>query len=233
MITLRKSNERGHANHGWLDSHHTFSFAGYQDPKHMGFRTLRVINEDRVAPSEGFGTHGHADMEIISYVVAGKLAHKDSMGSGSVLERGDVQVMSAGTGMMHSEFNGSANAPVHFLQIWILPDARRHTPRYAEKRFADADKRDALKLLVGPDGGKDAPLTIHQDARLYASVLGAGKTLEHRLAPGRSAWVQVVTGALSLNGAELTNGDGASVSDEALLKLEAKSESEFLLFDLA
>lgn len=231
MITVRKSSERGHANHGWLDSHHTFSFASYQDPAHMGFRSLRVLNEDRVAPSEGFGTHSHADMEIISYVVSGKLSHKDSMGSGSTLERGDVQTMSAGTGVTHSELNGSDAQSVQFLQMWLIPDKRGHAPRYAEKRFADADKRDTLCLLVSSDG-RDGSLPIHRDAALYASLLGKAKTVEHGLG-GRHAWVQVISGAVTVNGQRLEAGDGAQLSDEAAVKISADADSELLLWDLA
>jgi quercetin 2,3-dioxygenase len=232
MIAVRKSDERGHANHGWLDSHHTFSFAEYHDPAQMGFRSLRVINQDRVEPERGFGKHSHSDMEIISYVVAGKLAHRDSMGTVATLERGDVQVMSAGTGVTHSEFNGSSQEPVRFLQIWILPDRRGYAPRYEDKRFADEEKRDRLRLLASADG-RDGSLPIHQDASVYASLLGKGSTLAHALAPGRHAWLQVVSGDLVLNGTPLHAGDGAAASNERSLAIEAKTDGELLLFDLA
>lgn len=232
MITIRKSNERGHANHGWLESFHTFSFADYRDPKHMGFRALRVINQDKVDPDQGFGTHSHADMEIISYVVAGKLAHKDSIGTVATLQRGDVQVMSAGTGVTHSEFNGDSAQPVRFLQIWIVPDRRGYAPRYADKRFADAVKQDTLCLLASADGRGES-LPIHQDAAVFASVLSKGKTLEHALAPGRAAWLQVVSGELNANGTVLQAGDAASFTDEKLVAIRAEGDSELLLFDLA
>ena len=232
MLTIRKSNERGHANHGWLDSFHSFSFAGYHDPQHMGFRALRVINQDQVQASEGFGTHSHADMEIISYVVAGKLSHKDSMGTVATLERGDVQVMSAGSGITHSEFNGSHETPVRFLQIWIEPDQRGYAPRYADKRFADDAKRDQLLLLASADG-RAGSLPIHQDAAVYASLLSTGHALDHPLAAGRHAWVQVIAGELQVNGVSLETGDALSLSDEARVSLLAIADSEFLLFDLA
>jgi redox-sensitive bicupin YhaK (pirin superfamily) len=229
MITVRKSSERGHANHGWLDSYHTFSFAGYHDPAHMGFRSLRVINQDQVAPGEGFGTHSHSDMEIISYVVEGKLSHKDSMGTVATLKRGDVQVMSAGTGITHSEFNGGNDAPVRFLQLWIMPDQRRHTPRYADKTFGD--KKNRLQIIASPDA-RDGSLPIHQDALIFASELDEGKTLEHRLQRPHG-WLQLISGALTLNGVSLQAGDGAQLSDEATLQITANAASEFLLFDLA
>lgn len=232
MITVRKSTERGHANHGWLDSFHTFSFASYHDPKHMGFGALRVINQDKVEPNEGFGTHSHADMEIISYVVAGKLAHKDSMGTVATLERGDVQVMSAGTGVTHSEFNGGSQDPVRFLQIWIVPDKRGYQPRYADKRFSDAEKQDKLCLIASADG-RGASLPIHQDASVFASVLGKGNTLEHVLASGRSAWLQVIGGDVTVNGVQLRSGDAASVTAESQVAIRADADSEVLLFDLA
>ncbi len=231
MINILKSEARGHANHGWLDSFHTFSFGDYYDPKHMGFRQLRVINQDKVAAGQGFGTHPHRDMEIISYVVSGTLAHKDSMGTGASLKPGDVQVMSAGTGVTHSEFNGSKDEEVRFLQIWLQPDKNGHTPRYADKHFSLDDKRDRLRLIASPDA-REGSLPIHQDALVYASVLGADKSLEYVLGKDRHAWLQVVRGEVSLNGKALSAGDGAEVSDEAQLKLKANSESEVLLFDL-
>lgn len=232
MLTVRPSNARGHANHGWLDSHHSFSFASYFDPAQMGFRALRVINEDRVAPREGFGAHSHNDMEIISYVISGKLSHRDSMGTVASLERGDVQVMSAGTGITHSEFNGGDQAPVHFLQIWIIPDQRGHAPRYQDRRFSDADKRDRLCLIASADG-RAGSVAIHQDASVYASLLTAGRALEHRLTPGRHAWLQLISGELRVGDTRLGPGDGAFTSDEALLSIAATQDSELLLFDLA
>jgi redox-sensitive bicupin YhaK (pirin superfamily) len=232
MITLRPSRERGHAEHGWLDSHHTFSFADYHDPEHMGFRALRVINEDRVAPGAGFGTHPHRDMEIVTYVLDGALEHKDSMGSGSVIRPGDVQRMSAGTGVTHSEFNHSKTAKVHFLQIWILPERARLPPSYEEKSFPVAERQNQLRLVAAQDG-RDGAVTVHQDVALYAGVLDAGASVSHRLAPGRHAWVQVVRGAVDLGGQRLQAGDGASLSEEAELTLTARDPAEVLLFDLA
>lgn len=229
---IRKAHERGHANHGWLDSFHTFSFADYYDPAHMSFSALRVINEDRVAAGEGFGTHGHRDMEIISYVVDGALEHKDSIGTGSVINAGDVQVMSAGSGIRHSEFNPSANAPVHFLQIWIMPNAVNHAPRYDQKTFSAADKRGLAKLVVSGDG-RDGSLMIHQDADLYASLLDEGATLQHELRAGRRGWIQLVRGALEVNGNRLEAGDGLALEQETSLTLKARSNNtEFLIFDL-
>jgi hypothetical protein len=232
MITLRPANARGHFNHGWLNTYHTFSFAEYHDPEHMGFRTLRVINEDTVAPGRGFGTHGHRDMEIVSYVLDGALEHKDSMGSGGVLRPGDVQRMSAGTGVMHSEFNHSREDAVHFLQIWIQPASRGVTPRYDDKTFPVRDKRGELVLIVSPDG-EERSLTIHQDVKVYASLLGPDQRTSYALESNRHAWLQVARGRLRLNGRELEKGDGASISNEELLELEGQEESEFLLFDLA
>jgi hypothetical protein len=232
MITLRPSNQRGHAQHGWLDSHHTFSFADYYDPRHMGFRALRVINEDRVAPGQGFGTHPHRDMEIISYVLGGELAHKDSMGTGSVIRPGDVQRMTAGTGVLHSEFNHSKTDQVHFLQIWIMPEKARLEPSYEQKSFSVEERTNTLRLIAARDG-RDGAVTVHQDVALYAGVLEPGATVEHTLAPGRHAWVQVARGAIELNGKRLGTGDGASVSDEAALRLRAIDAAEVLVFDLA
>ena len=229
---IRKAHERGHANHGWLDSYHTFSFADYYDPAHMGFSALRVINEDRVAAGEGFGTHGHRDMEIISYVVEGALEHKDSIGTGSIIQAGDVQVMSAGSGIRHSEFNPSAKAPVHFLQIWIMPNAVNHTPRYDQKTFGSADKYGRAKLVVSGDG-RDGSLMIHQDADLYTSLLNDGATLQHELRADRRGWVQVVRGALQVNGHQLEAGDGLALEHETALAFTANSnDTEFLIFDL-
>jgi redox-sensitive bicupin YhaK (pirin superfamily) len=231
MITLRPARERGHAEHGWLDSRHTFSFADYHDPKHMGFRALRVINEDRVAPGQGFGTHPHRDMEIISYVLDGALEHKDSMGTGSVIRLGDVQRMSAGTGVLHSEFNASKSAPVHFLQIWILPDRAGLPPGYEQKSFPAGERNNQLRLVASKDG-RGGALTVHQDVSLYAALLDAGATVRHPLAPGRHAWVQVARGAVDLGGKRLSAGDGAAVSDEAEIALQAQEASEVLVFDL-
>lgn len=233
MLHLRSSTERGHANHGWLDSFHTFSFANYHDPRYMGFRTLRVINEDRVQPGRGFGTHPHRDMEIISYVLAGGLEHRDSMGNGSVIKPGDVQRMTAGTGVTHSEFNASKQDWVHFFQIWILPERAGLTPGYEQKFFSDADKKGNLRLLASRDG-REGSVTVHQDMNLYASILGAGDSLEQPIAAGRHAWVQVARGEVKVNGHLLRAGDGAALSEEPVLKLEGhKDESEFLVFDLA
>jgi len=237
MIIRRPADERGHADHGWLDTYHTFSFAHYHDPAHMGFRDLRVINDDIVAAGQGFGTHGHRDMEIVTYVVEGELEHRDSLGTGSVLRRGDVQRMSAGSGVTHSEFNHSRTDDLRLLQIWVLPEAAGITPGYQEKRFDDDAKRGRLRLLVAPGGaggvgGTDGALDIHQDVRLYASLLDKGAEARHELAPGRHAWVQVVSGRLNVNGVELAHGDGAAVSDETRLQFAALDDVEFLLFDL-
>lgn len=231
MITIRPSDERGHADHGWLDTRHTFSFAGYRDPTHMGFRVLRVINEDHVAPGQGFGTHPHNDMEIITYVLDGALEHKDSLGTGSVIRRGDVQRMSAGRGVLHSEFNHSQEDPVHLLQIWLYPSVRGLQPSYDQKRFDDDSKRGRLRLLVSPDG-RDGSLGMHQDAYLYATILESGAHVTHRFEPGRYGWIQVVDGSVRVNGSELKAGDGAAISDESQLVLTAKQAAEVLLFDL-
>lgn len=232
MIIRRPANERGHAQHGWLDSRHTFSFADYYDPQHMGFRALRVINEDRVEPGRGFGTHQHRDMEIISYVLEGSLAHRDSMGTGSTITPGDVQRMSAGTGVMHSEMNPSPTEPVHFLQIWLLPEQRGIKPGYEQKRFENDEKRGRLRLIASHDG-RDGSITIHQDVDLYAAVLDAGQRASLALRPGRHAWVQVVRGAVALNGETLGQGDGAAVSEETALEVAATGAAEVLVFDLA
>ncbi len=234
MITIRKAGDRGHFDHGWLDTRHTFSFASYQDDAHMGFRALRVINEDRVKPGEGFGTHGHRDMEIISYVLEGALAHRDSTGGEGVLRPGEVQRMSAGTGVMHSEFNGSKDEPVHFLQIWILPDRAGHRPSYEQKLFPEAERTGKLRLVASPDTA-DGSLAIHQDARVYATVLGDGESVRHALAPGRHAWVQVARGEVTVNGQALRAGDGAALSGEREVVLEGRGAAgaEALVFDLA
>jgi len=231
MIVLRPASARGHADHGWLDTRHTFSFADYYDPAHMGFGPLRVINEDRVAPGAGFGAHGHRDMEIFSYVVAGALAHKDSMGNGSTIRPGDVQIMSAGSGVRHSEFNGSATEPVHFLQIWIEPDREGGAPRYAEAHFATDEKRNRLRLILSQDG-REGSLAMQQDACVYASLLETGRSAEHTLAQGRKAWAQVIKGAITANGARAQAGDGLAIFDEPTLTIMAQDDAEFLLFDL-
>jgi hypothetical protein len=232
MQTLRRAGERGHADHGWLDSFHTFSFADYHDPAHMGFRALRVINDDTVAPGGGFGAHPHRDMEIISYVLDGALAHRDSMGTGSVIQPGDVQRMSAGTGVVHSELNASKTDDVHFLQIWLQPARRGLPPGYEQRSFPAAEKAGRLRLVASPDG-RDGSVTVHTDASLYAGVLGAGETAELPLAPGRHAWVHVARGAARVNGHDLTAGDGLALSDEALVRIEGQDRGEVLVFDLA
>jgi len=231
MITVRKAHERGHARHGWLESFHTFSFAGYHDPRHMGFRALRVINEDRVEPRRGFGAHSHRDMEIVSYVLEGSLEHRDSLGTGSVIRPGDVQRMSAGTGVSHSERNPSATEPVHFLQIWILPEREGLAPSYEQKHFASEERRGRLRLVASRDGGGGS-IGIHQDVALYATLLGAGESVTHALRPGRFAWVQVARGRCELNGLALEAGDGAALSEESALRLASGSDAEVLLFDL-
>ena len=236
MITLRPAEERGHADHGWLNSYHTFSFANYHDPKHMGFRSLRVINDDRVAPGKGFGAHGHRDMEILSYVLEGKLAHKDSMGQQEVLLPNMVQSMSAGTGVVHSEFNGSTSEPVHFLQIWIVPNVEDVKPTYQQFAYPPEEKQGRLRLIAGPDkNGSDASALIHQDARMYASVLTPGETVEWRIVEGRYAWVHCAQGNITLNGQPMKEGDGAAISAESQLTITGAGNlgGEFLLFDLA
>ena len=231
MITLRRSQERGYADHGWLKSFHSFSFADYHDPAHMGFGPLRVINEDRVAPGTGFGTHGHRDMEIISYVLEGELAHRDSMGNGSVIRPGDVQRMSAGSGVRHSEFNHAQDRTTHFLQIWIEPNVTGIAPSYEEKRFSEADKQGRLRLVASPDGA-DGSVRIHQDARMYVSRLAPGQSLSAELAAGRLGYLHLVSGALTVNGERLAGGDAAKVHDETQLQISAGADSELLLFDL-
>jgi quercetin 2,3-dioxygenase len=232
MITVRPASERGVANLGWLDSRHSFSFGHYYDPAHMGFGPLRVINEDRVRAGAGFDTHGHRDMEIISYVLEGALAHKDSIGTGSVIRPGDVQRMSAGSGIRHSEFNDSDSDPVHFLQIWLLPDREGLAPSYEQKTFADSDKHNRLRLVASRDG-RDGSVRIHQDADIYASLLDKDAAVTHALANGRRGWMQVVRGAVEVNGKTLRAGDGAAASDLPALTVTATADvSEFLLFDL-
>ena len=231
MLTVRKAEDRGHANHGWLDSWHTFSFADYQDTRHMGFGPLRVINDDTVQPGQGFGTHGHRDMEIITYVLDGALEHKDSMGNGSIIRPGNVQRMSAGTGVRHSEFNPSRNEGVHFLQIWIEPKITGVKPGYEEKQFGPAEKKGQLRLIASP-GGLEGSVTIHQDASVYASMLDGKDTVTHQLAPGRRAYVHVARGAVKANGTELKGGDGARIEKESSIELKDAREAEVLIFDL-
>ena len=232
MIAVRPSAERGRSEPGWLSSRHTFSFADYHDPRHMGFRALRVVNEDRVEPGAGFPTHGHRDMEIVTYVVEGALEHKDSMGNGSVIHPGEVQRMTAGTGVTHSEYNPSRIEPVHFLQIWILPERPGLAPGYEQHAFSAAEMQGRLRLVASRDG-RDGSVTVHQDARVFAALLAPGEEIVYALAPGRHAWVQVVRGALTLGGTALAAGDGVAVSDETRLALAARAPSELLLFDLA
>jgi redox-sensitive bicupin YhaK (pirin superfamily) len=234
MITIRPSAQRGHANHGWLDTHHTFSFADYYDPKFMGFRSLRVINEDRVKADIGFGTHAHRDMEIISYVLEGQLAHRDSMGNGSVIKPGDVQRMSAGTGVTHSEMNPSPDEPVHFLQIWIMPERTGLKPSYEEKHFPVADRSGQLRLVASRDG-RDGSIVVHQDVALYATLLDNTKSVSHTLSANRYGWIQVTRGDIEVNGQKLTAGDGAAIENESQLTITATSAdtAEVLLFDLA
>jgi len=231
MTQLRRAQERGHAQHGWLDSFHSFSFAGYQDPAHMGFGPLRVINEDRVRPGMGFGTHGHRDMEILSYVLEGGLAHKDSMGNGSVIRPGDVQRMSAGTGVMHSEFNASDRESVHFLQIWIEPDRRGIAPSYEEKHFDEASKRAQWRLIASRDA-RDGSVLIHQDAEVHVTRLEAGDALERTLDPKRRAYLHVIRGDVRVNGEELASGDALKLQHETKLILDEARGAEVLLFDL-
>lgn len=231
MLQIRKSNERGHVNHGWLDSHHTFSFGGYYDPAFQGFSDLRVINEDRVQPGQGFGTHSHRDMEIVSYVLEGALEHKDSMGNSSVIRPGDVQRMTAGTGVTHSEFNPSPAEVAHFLQIWLLPDRLGYTPGYEQKYFPPEDRRDRLRLIASPDG-RDGSVRIHQDAYLLGTLLGRGAEAGHEFAPGRKGYLQLVRGAVTVNDRSLQAGDGLAIRDETRITLRADEDAEVLLFDL-
>lgn len=232
MLAIRKSNERGHANHGWLDSYHTFSFANYHDPNYMSFRSLRVINEDVINPGKGFGTHGHRDMEIVTYVLEGALEHKDSLGTGAVIKPGEVQRMSAGTGIQHSEFNHSQTDSVHLLQIWLLPDTNGLPPSYEQRDFPAAERHGKLRLVAARDA-RDGAVKIHQDVDLYAAVLDKNSRVSHALKPNRHAWLQVARGSVLLNGLALEKGDGAAVSDETDLVVEATENAEFLLFDLA
>jgi redox-sensitive bicupin YhaK (pirin superfamily) len=232
MITLRAADDRGHANHGWLDSHHTFSFADYYDEAQMGFRALRVINDDRVAAGEGFPTHPHRDMEIITYVLEGGVQHRDSMGNEGVIRPGEVQRMTAGTGIRHSEFNASRAEPVHLLQIWLLPEARNLVPSYEQKLFTPEQKRGRLKLVASRDG-RDGSVTVHQDVSLYAGLLDKGERAELRLEPGRHAWVHVARGQVKLGDRLLQEGDGVAISNEKSVALEGARDGEVLVFDLA
>jgi len=232
MITIRKSAERGHFDHGWLDTHHTFSFDQYHDPAHMHFRSLRVINEDRVAAAHGFPMHSHRDMEIITYILSGALEHRDSMGNGSVIRPGDVQRMTAGTGVSHSEFNPSPTEPCHLLQIWIMPSARNLTPSYEQRFFAADELKGKLRLIASREAN-DGAVTINQDASVYAALLDANQSVNHPLAADRYAWLQLARGGLEVNGAHLGAGDGAAIKKESHLIITAAEDSEFLLFDLA
>jgi quercetin 2,3-dioxygenase len=231
-LNIRRANERGHADHGWLNSYHTFSFADYYDPAHVGFRSLRVINDDRVAPGQGFGAHPHRDMEIFSYLLEGTLAHKDSLGNGRQLQRGHIQLMSAGRGVTHSEFNPSVTEPLHFLQIWIQPRERGLTPSYTEWKPTPENANASKVLVISPDG-RDGSATIHQDVDVYRLRLEAGETVSHDLKRGRGAWLHVAEGALKLNGTDLATGDGASTEAAGNLKLSGTAPTEALLFDLA
>lgn len=231
MIKIRRSDERGHANHGWLDTYHSFSFADYYDPQHMGFRSLRVINEDFIEPAQGFPTHGHRDMEIVTYVIEGELSHRDSMGNGETIRPHEVQRMTAGTGVLHSEYS-SPTDKTHMLQIWLLPEKKNLQPSYEQTYFALEEKQGKLRL-VASRGGDDGSVHINQDVRLYASLLSAGDAVKHELAEGRYAWVQLISGELAVNGETLKPGDGAAISEETLLKFKANADgTEFLLFDL-
>ena len=231
MISIRKSNERGHFDHGWLNTYHTFSFDQYYDPRYMGFRNLRVINEDFVAPGRGFPRHGHRDMEIITYILEGALKHEDSMGNGSVIRPGDVQRMTAGTGVRHSEQNASNTERVHLLQIWILPNADDLTPGYEQKAFSEDERRGQLRLIASGDG-RDGSVQLNQDVQLFASLLDAGQTIDFEIDPVRYAWIQVARGAISVNGERAEQGDGVVVVAESLLNIKAEEPAEILLFDL-
>jgi redox-sensitive bicupin YhaK (pirin superfamily) len=231
-MTIRPANERGHANLGWLDTFHTFSFADYLDPNHMGFRSLRVINDDRIAPGQGFGTHPHRDMEIITYVLEGGVAHRDSMGTGSVIRPNEVQRMSAGTGVFHSEYNASKTEPLHLLQIWLLPDERGIKPSYEQKTFPRDEKEGKLRVVASPDG-RDGSVTIHTDAIVHAGLFARGQSTELSLTPGRHAWVHVAEGEVRVNGRTLKAGDGASFSEEHSIRVDGTDRGEVLIFDLA
>jgi redox-sensitive bicupin YhaK (pirin superfamily) len=232
MITRRPAAERGHADHGWLNTRHTFSFGEYQDPEHMGFRVLRVINEDRVQPAMGFGTHGHRDMEILTWVLEGALQHRDSLGNGSVIYPGDLQRLTAGTGVSHSEYNASRDDPVHFLQIWILPEVTGLSPEYEQRRFTISDRQGKMKLLASPDG-RDGSVRVHQDILLYTTMLTPGERVTAALGSARSGWLQVSRGVVEVNGARMDEGDGAAITGETAIDLVAPDHTEVLLFDLA
>ncbi|WP_417739864.1 pirin family protein [Rosistilla oblonga] len=232
MIKVRKADDRGQADHGWLDAHHTFSFASYRDPTQMGFRALRVMNEDRIAAGQGFGTHPHRDMEIVTYVLEGALEHKDSLGNGEVLRPGEFQRITAGTGITHSEFNPSADEPTHLYQIWLHPNRSGIEPSYEQKRFDDDKLSNALRLVASPDSS-DGSLLIHQDARIYLSKLDAKHSVQTPLAEGRHGWLQVLRGSITLNGEALDTSDGAAISDESTLEITATTDAEIMLFDLA
>ncbi|QDU25358.1 Quercetin 2,3-dioxygenase [Anatilimnocola aggregata] len=232
MFAVRKAADRGHADHGWLNTYHTFSFSSYRDPRHMNFRALRVMNEDWVAAGQGFGTHPHRDMEIVTYVLEGALEHKDSMGNGEVLRPGEFQRMTAGTGITHSEFNPSTSEPVHLYQIWLFPEANGLTPSYEQKRFADEERHNRLRLVASRDAAEGS-LLIHQDAKIYLASLDQGQSVTHSLASGRHAWLQVLRGSVTLNGQALATSDGAAISDETSLTIEATNNAEVMLFDLA
>jgi quercetin 2,3-dioxygenase len=232
MITFRDRSTRGQSRTGWLDSKHSFSFGDYDDPAHIGFRALRVINEDRIIPGAGFPRHGHRDMDILSYVLDGALEHKDSIGNGTVIRPGEIQRMSAGTGVEHSEFNASQSEPAHFLQIWIIPEKRGIKPSYEQKSVPLEERRGKLRLVAAPDAPEGA-VTLHEDARVYVANLAAGERVSHDIAPGRGVWVQVARGIVGLNGTELREGDGAALEDEARAEIEADTDAEILLFDLA
>lgn len=232
MLTIRKSNERGHFDHGWLNTYHTFSFDQYYDPRYMGFRTLRVINEDFVAPGRGFPTHGHRDMEIITYILEGGLKHEDSMGNGSVIRPGDVQRMTAGTGVRHSEKNASNDERVHLLQIWILPNAEGLQPGYEQKAFSEDERRGQFRLIASNDG-REGSVALNQDVSLFASILDAGQEVERTMDPARYGWIQVARGSVSVNGEDAGQGDGVVVVGESSLKIKARESAEILLFDLS
>ncbi len=232
MIRVRKAQDRGHANHGWLDTYHTFSFSTYRDPNHVHFRALRVMNEDVVAPGQGFGTHPHNDMEIVTYVLEGALEHRDSMGNGEVLRPGEFQRMSAGTGITHSEFNPSATEPVHLYQIWLFPERNGIEPSYEQKKFPVEGRRNQLQLVASRDADNGS-LRIHQDAQIYLSQLDRGSSVQQDLAAGRHAWLQVLRGSVTLNGTELKTSDGAAISEERSLDIQAGDDAEIMLFDLA
>ncbi|HBE66513.1 MAG TPA: quercetin 2,3-dioxygenase [Planctomycetaceae bacterium] len=232
MLKVRHKNDRGHANYGWLDTYHSFSFGGYRDPQHMGFRTLRVMNEDLVAPGEGFGTHPHNDMEIVTYVLDGALEHRDSMGNGEILRPGEFQRMTAGTGITHSEFNPSSDESTHLYQIWLLPEQRGLTPSYEQKAFAESERAGRLRLVASPDA-TEGSLKIHQDVRIYLANLEAADSVEHEIATGRHAWLQVLRGEVQVAGTRLSAGDGLAVSEEPSLQIRAAADAEVMLFDLA